>query len=304
MVVLVLFRKKKTRILLEEFYPDARSTTEAEVIGVDMAAGKDTIEIIEVKGGEVVEQLEKDPPVLVEPIEIKDQDMYDRFLAEDDYDKKTALAKRLRKETLIYHLQVMKYGPIPESGNKPVYLNLVVETITSKLFPNGVVGDSAPPAPQNDIEVTEEKNPEVLDQFIIELIQMKKQQDVLVAMRERFEGAPINGTLPIPDLIEKAKRLLDLELHSPAAKEPAPEKKKITDEERAWDDGGLVEVEQLREMAKLKEFLKVENDAWFKMVGVFKGMDGSPVEKATLLTQKQARVFILILQEEAGDIPF
>ena len=153
---------------------------------------------------------------------------------------------------------------------------------------------------EEDSEMTKAVHPELM-----KMAKIEKQIDLAKHMTERFKGIPINRTLPIPDLLKLAEKLLAEEKLVPENEEVVGPKETIVDPEDEFvDDGTPIDRDHLMQIRELKTSGKehgMTDDMFFNSVKVL------GVESATKLTNAQGDKLIASMQKfivDHGGVPF
>lgn len=183
---------------VDEFMPDQRA---------EIGGGQKTAEVVVVDEQKPAEQEESATDMLAGPA-LQDAAAVDRLIQETDLKSAIAMANRLKKSDLIYFLKDQFPGCVQdETGIKPVYVGMAVERLTKKLAPPVVVDEPATTFSNEHPFMSACENPFMTELWTI--AHTNRQVDVVNAIRNQFPGRIINGTLPIPDLIILAEKLLE-----------------------------------------------------------------------------------------------
>ena len=247
--------------------------------------------------------------------------VYEKLLAEKEYEKAVALVKRLTKNNLIYFL-TQEYPNIQiEDGIKKPDLIELCETALAALV--GEVGTTEEPF---DVK----KHPEYL---AISNIPVDERVKFLNAVAEFFKPTPINRTTTRDVLLARVAVVLEDRIKNPPAvikkeaqgieqptgQDPTPAPAPETSEPEpkppaggmAWDDSGLIEKPQLIQIVKLKKDMEMlgsldvtKPEEWQeKYISCFLDANGEPHTSAVKLSKTQGDSLIEMLKAQ-DKIPF
>lgn len=245
--------------------------------------------------------------------------LYNR--AVNSYDKVEAekLIKRLDKAFLIKFIETVgNSDDLPEpTALKPAFVDAACRIINSDDWVKTVAAFKA------DVQDAEEQPEEpadaptptteskYTDPVLVELSKITDQTELVAAMRKHFPGVVINGTLPVSELLEKAKSLLIATAGTKESTEevkdntPAPSAEKAPASPFEWDNGEPIKQATLHVIASLKNKLKItERAEWYNRVSHYFNKNNEPQALAAHMTEKQARHFAAELQNEFDSVPF
>lgn len=329
----------------EEFYPQSIMNAGETVITVDPEPDKkepekqaraivNSQDLLTPEGRELAarsrERTEK------EMIQIR---LLNRAKIERDPLEASKVVRRLDKGYLIKFLSAMGDDDDMPQGdeNKPVYLEAAERLINSDDWPGivdryiaadkkkyGTPDTTGPGREPVETPSTREPENDVKKHPQMGTFERITNQTALVnAMRTYFNGTVINGTLPVPDLLKLAERLL-MEKEAAAHAEQDPDEQDMPDpvneidgkqttgpaleqpantaqaepDPYAWDDGGPLVEAQLKIIANLKAQHKITDPVtWGGMVGQYKDAVGNPLPLAAKMTAKQAEHLIQYLDD-------
>lgn len=252
--------------------------------------------------------------------------LFNRAITEYNQIEAGKIVKRLDKAYLIKFIETTGTDEdMPLSGaNKPEYVDSACRIINSDDWIKIVskIRAEAPPAdetPVNDeqdekaLEKTETQTVEIHPD-LADLAKITDQKELVDAMRKKFPDVVINGTLPIDGLLKRAQQIIEdrgkkIDPVVDHVDEKTPEIKSVGDVEDnpfAWDDGPPIQQDPtLQTIAYLKSKLKINDKTeWNARVSMYLDKAGNPLPLAAHMTEKQARHFQSVLQNELDGIPF
>lgn len=251
--------------------------------------------------------------------------LFNRAITEYNRTEAEKIVKRLDKAYLIKFIETTGTDEdMPLSGaNKPEYVDSACRIINSDDWIKIVVKikAEAPPADETPVnDERDEKAPETETQTveihpdIADLAKITDQKELVDAMRKKFPDVVINGTLPIDGLLKRAQQIIEdrgkkIDPVVDHVDEKTPEIKSVGDVEDnpfAWDDGPPIQQDPtLQTIAYLKSKLKINDKTeWNARVSMYLDKAGNPLPLAAHMTEKQARHFQSVLQNELDGIPF
>ena len=248
--------------------------------------------------------------------------VYEKLLAETDYEKAIALVKRLTKNNLIYFLTQEHPSIIIDDGAKKPELIEHCETVLASLV--GEVGTTD--TEDHSILGTVKSHPAYV---AINSIPDNDRVKFLNAVGEFFKPMPIDRTAIRSILLRKVVVELEQRITADMKTPPSgpekenqggPDSKPETTESpepetklpaRAWDDSGLIETPQLIQIVKLKKDMEMlgtldvtKPEEWQEnWISHFLNADGVPHVSAVKLSVDQGNALIEALKA-ADKIPF
>ncbi len=252
--------------------------SESEQIEIAEEFYPDSIEVASAETSKPVESVKETPLSELEAdIDLPEtpptgqyKEIYDRLCEETDYDKAVALVKRLTKNNILYWLtQKHPDITIPEDIKKPELITLCEKVLTCLVKEASVSMEETITTPVTEIEIASEPSVGVETIQQVEVIQ---QADIIKEVEET---------------IQKSNELKQV----------------------AWDESGLIEKEQLRQLVKLKRDMEMlgivdpaKPETWTKYVAAYLNADGKPHESATKLSKSQGDALIEQLERLIADI--
>ena len=252
--------------------------------------------------------------------------LFNRAITEYNQIEAGKIVKRLDKAYLIKFIETTGTDEdMPLSGaNKPEYVDSACRIINSDDWIKIVakIKAEAPPADETPVnDEQDEKAPENTETQTVEihpdladLAKITDQKELVDAMRKKFPDVVINGTLPIDGLLKRAQQIIEdrgkkIDPVVDHVDEKTPEIKSVGDVEDnpfAWDDGPPIQQDPtLQTIAYLKSKLKINDKTeWNARVSMYLDKAGNPLPLAAHMTEKQARHFQSVLQNELDGIPF
>ena len=252
--------------------------------------------------------------------------LFNRAITEYNRTEAEKIVKRLDKAYLIKFIETTGTDEdMPLSGaNKPEYVDSACRIINSDDWIKIVakIKAEAPPADETPVnDEQDEKAPENTETQTVEihpdladLAKITDQKELVDAMRKKFPDVVINGTLPIDGLLKRAQQIIEdrgkkIDPVVDHVDEKTPEIKSVGDVEDnpfAWDDGPPIQQDPtLQTIAYLKSKLKINDKTeWNARVSMYLDKAGNPLPLAAHMTEKQARHFQSVLQNELDGIPF
>ena len=257
--------------------------------------------------------------------------LFNRAINEYSRTEAEKIVKRLDKTYLIKFIETTGTDDdMPLSGaNKPEYVDAayriinsddwikIVAKIKAESPPEKSDNDqdedlSEPEKQESEVQETEasDTKTQVIQQDLVDLAKITDQKELVDAMRKKFPDVVINGTLSIDGLLKRAQQIIeDRGKKIDHVVEKTPEIKSVGDVEDnpfAWDDGPPIQQDPtLQTIAYLKSKLKINDKTeWNARVSMYLDKAGNPLPLAAHMTEKQARHFQSVLQNELDGIPF
>ena len=252
--------------------------------------------------------------------------LFNRAITEYNRTEAEKIVKRLDKAYLIKFIETTGTDEdMPLSGaNKPEYVDSACRIINSDDWIKIVAKIKAEAPPADETPVNDEQDEKALEKTetqtveihpdLADLAKITDQKELVDAMRKKFPDVVINGTLPIDGLLKRAQQIIEdrgkkIDPVVDHVDEKTPEIKSVGDVEDnpfAWDDGPPIQQDPtLQTIAYLKSKLKINDKTeWNARVSMYLDKAGNPLPLAAHMTEKQARHFQVVLQNELDGIPF
>jgi len=317
----------------EEFFPDSAKN----IVKKDVEAVEEVQETVEqvVEEKEIEPEQEEKKEQKLDEKEQKKLDLYNRFKACSDETEALKLLKRLELKFLYeYSRESFFPNEILTGTKKPRCLTVIGDFVGSArwmaLFPElREAGTQEETKLVDESTIKDESDILATSDFLNELKTMRKQSDIVEAIRAYFDK-PINGTLPPSELIKMAEKMVISEwknaetenkesnnetkealpevTEEPEKKEE-PEQEPVVGKEAKVNQAGkndkLIGETELRQLANAKRLADISNELWKELIAEnnFRNSDGNKLESAREFTIKQGELMLAIIKEHE-EIPF